>query len=239
MAYKGLQSTSLSLGDLGQALGIREISMKSAIVFDFDYTLADSSKGAFECINYALQQMGELEQPYEVCCKTIGLSLPETYRFLTNKDDSERADQFHYFFVKKADEIMAPNTELYDGVVELIHRLKGAGFVLGILSTKFRYRICQILDRYDLTGQFSVIVGGEDVRDHKPHPEGVFSFLSEVSMTQEEVVLVGDSLVDAEVARRSGIDFLAVLTGTTSADDFSDYSPVAIVNSVTEIECHA
>jgi len=213
--------------------------MKSAIVFDFDYTLADSSKGAFECINYALQQMGESARPYELCCKTIGLSLPETYRFLTNEGDPEQAKRFYYYFVEKADEIMAPNTELYDGVKELIHRLRGSGFVLGILSTKFRYRICQILDRYDLTDQFSVIVGGEDVKDHKPHPEGVFSFLSEISMTAEEVILVGDSLVDAEVARRSGIDFLAVLTGTTSADDFSDYSPVAIVNSVTEIERYA
>ena len=213
--------------------------MKSAFLFDFDYTLADSSKGAFECINYALQQMGESTRSYELCSKTIGLSLPETYRFLTNKVDTEQAKQFYHLFVEKADEVMAPNTELYVGVKELIHRLIGSGILLGILSTKFRYRICQILDRYDLTDQFSVIIGGEDVKNPKPHPEGIFAFLSEVSMSPEEVILVGDSLVDAEVARRSGIDFLAVLTGTTSADDFSGYSPVAIVNSVTEIECHA
>ena len=143
---------------------------------------------------------------------------------------------FHRLFVERADQIMASNTELYDGVRDLVHRLASSGFILGILSTKFRYRIHQILERYELSGQFSVVVGGEDVVKGKPDPEGLYQFLSKASVESKHAVLVGDSLTDAETALRGGIDFIAVLTGTTSANQFSAYSPKAMLKSVVEIE---
>jgi len=209
--------------------------MKKAILFDFDYTLADSSRGVVECINYALKSMGIAERRWNECCATIGLSLSETFESLTGDRDPENAAVFFRLFVERADEIMAANTELYDGVKDLLLRLKSSGLVLGILSTKFRYRICQILDRYELTELFSVIIGGEDVERHKPDPEGLRLFLLKLSLQAKDVILVGDSLVDAETARRGDMDFVAVLTGTTIADQFSDYSPIAILDSVTEI----
>ncbi len=212
---------------------------KSVLIFDFDYTLADSSKGTVECINHALRIMGEPPRSWEDCCGTIGLSLFDTYKSLTGNDDPEKGVVFRRLFVKRADQMMAANTILYDGVRASIHRMASSGFILGILSTKFRYRIHQILDRYDLAHRFSMIVGGEDVKRYKPDPEGLHRFLRKTSVNPEEALLVGDSLTDAETALRGGIDFAAVLTGTTSADQFSDYSPKIILESVVEIEDHA
>lgn len=212
---------------------------KTALIFDFDYTLADSSKGAVECINYALESMGETARSWDDCCATIGLSLSEAHRLLTKNDNPEDAALFHRLFVEKADQIMALNTELYGGVKDLICLLNSSGFLLGILSTKFRYRIHQILDRYDLLGEFSVIVGGEDVGKSKPDPEGLYQLLSKISVKPEHAVLVGDSLTDAETAQRGCIDFVAVLTGTTSADQFAPYSPKAVLKSVLEITKYA
>ncbi len=213
--------------------------MKSAIVFDFDYTLADSSKGVVACINYALRSMGEAPRPWDACCATIGLSLPATYTALTGESHPEKAATFHRLFVERADQIMAARTELYTGVREVVHDLIAAGFVLGIVSTKFRYRIQQILERYALTEPFAVIVGGEDVAQHKPDPEGLQLFLAQTSIAPEQAVLVGDSLTDAETARRSGMDFVAVLTGTTAADQFAAYTPKAILTSVLDIATYA
>jgi len=82
----------------------------------------------------------------------------------------------------------------------------------------------------------TVIVGGEDVNNSKPDPEGLHLLLSKASMNPEQAVLVGDSLIDTETALRSGIEFIAVLTGTTPADQFAAYSPKAVLESIIEIE---
>jgi len=50
-----------------------------AVIFDFDYTLADSSKGIIECINYALRELGLNSVTTDAACETIGLSLGDTF----------------------------------------------------------------------------------------------------------------------------------------------------------------
>ena len=57
--------------------------MLRAVVFDFDYTLADSSCVTTECINFALGNLGLPVVSPVHACGTIGLSLPETFYVLT------------------------------------------------------------------------------------------------------------------------------------------------------------
>ena len=102
---------------------------KSALIFDFDYTLADSSKGAVECINYALELMGKAPRHWDECCATIGLSLADTYETLTGENAPERIATFHRLFVERADQIMASRTELYDGVRDIVRCLACSGFL--------------------------------------------------------------------------------------------------------------
>ncbi|MEJ2040137.1 MAG: HAD family hydrolase [Desulfosarcinaceae bacterium] len=186
-----------------------------------------------------MQSMGKATRSREACCATIGLSLPATFEALTGESDPKRAARFRHLFVEKADQVMTSGTHLFAGVDDLIRRLNSSGSILGILSTKFRYRIRQILDKYALADKFDIIVGGEDVEKHKPDPEGMRLFLSKASLAPDQAILVGDSLVDAETAHRSGVDFVAVLTGTTAAEEFADFAPRAVLNSVMEIEAYA
>jgi len=205
------------------------------IIFDFDYTLADSSKGVFECINYALSAMGEQKSDWKECCDTIGLPLNIAYNTLTGNVDPERESEFYGLFVERADQVMAESTELYEGVPEMVEELRKREFGLGILSTKFRYRINQILGRYDLMGAFSAIVGGEDVEHPKPHPEGLRLLLARIGSTSREAVLVGDSITDAKTAHGGNLPFIAVLTGQTGHTEFKDFNPLAVLESVIEL----
>jgi len=130
---------------------------------------------------------------------------------------------------------VAENTELYEGVPEMVEELRKREYTLGILNTKFRYRTHQILTRYNLSGAFSAVVGGEDVERHKPHPEGLGLLLSRIGSTPREAILVGDSLTDAETASRGGLPFSAVLTGQTDYYEFGTFNPLAVLRSVIEL----
>jgi phosphoglycolate phosphatase len=206
-----------------------------AVIFDFDYTLADSSQGAIECINFALAEMGLDLVPAETACRTIGLSLNETFLTLADYHDARRCNEFHRLFVQRAEEVMAKLTVLYESVPATIEALRERGLRLAIVSTKYRRRINEVLEREALLHGFHVVIGGEDVMQHKPHPQGLLEAMKKLECSPASVLYVGDSVVDAELAKRAGVPLLVVLSGVTPRTDFDNYEPVAVLESVSEL----
>lgn len=109
---------------------------------------------------------------------------------------------------------------------------KARGSKLGIVSTKYRFRIEDTLARQGLRDSFDLIVGFEDVKETKPHPEGLLAACRLLGVSLDEALYAGDSLVDAEAARRAGIRFAAVLHGRTEAHEFATYEPLAIMEDL-------
>jgi len=206
-----------------------------AVVFDFDFTLADSFRGIVECANHALQVMGLPPTAPDEIRRTVGYSLPESLVRLAGEEHSARGDEYMRLFVEKADEVMADCTYVYDYVPETVEHLRGRGLRLGIVSTKYRYRIEDVLGRERLLEPFEVIVGGEDVSEFKPDPESLNLALDKLDIPPEAALYVGDSVVDAETAMRAGVPFAAVLSGATPRDAFSEYEASMILNSVRDL----
>src|SRR3974377_485902 len=120
------------------------------VIFDFDYTLADSSQGVIESVNYALLRLGLPRATPKRICATIGLSLPAVLAELAGPQYAHLSDAFSEFFIQRADEVMVDRTVILDGVPETLRILKGQGLSTGIVSTKFRRRIESIFLRKNL-----------------------------------------------------------------------------------------
>lgn len=211
--------------------------MVKAVIFDFDYTLGDSTDGIVQCVNYALGRLGlEIKSVAEIR-KTIGLSLKDTYRALTLRQSEEEAMRFSDYFKEKADFVMVENTVLFQGVKEFLQALRQDGYQIGIVTTKFRFRIVQILEKFDAVDLVDLIVGGDDVKCEKPSPEGLLWAIDRFGLAKAEVLYIGDSLVDAKTAKNAQVNFAGVLTGTTTAEDFRNYPSVFIGDTVTDLRC--
>jgi phosphoglycolate phosphatase len=206
-----------------------------AILFDFDYTLADSSRGAIDCIGYALDQLGFPPVPDEMACRTIGLSLPDTLAALVGPQPAEVSADFARLFVEQADRVTVDKTVLLPHVREMVVRLRAQGLVLGIVSTKYRRRIEAILRREELRAPFAVIVGGEDVAAHKPDPVSLLLAMAQLGVGPGEALYVGDSVTDAKAAKRAGLFFAAVLSGATPREAFSAYDARVVVRGLVEL----
>lgn len=209
--------------------------MKRAVLFDFDLTLADLTRGAIECINYALVKMGLPQAEHQAIKATIGLSLPATLVRLTGLTDPVLAKSFTANFVECADLKMVDLTTIFPDAPRAVHELRKADMKTGIVSTKYRYRIEAILARDGLTGGFDVIVGGEDVAHHKPDPEGLHRALKQIGLSGQDAVYVGDHPVDAMAASAAGIPFVAVLRGNAVRDDFDQWSNILFIESLTDL----
>lgn len=205
------------------------------IVFDYDYTLGDSTKGIVICANDALSRLGW--QPFSTgqIQKTIGMSLKETYRALTGDPSSEHAQAYHCYFRERAQEVMAPSASFYPGVPELLKQLFEAGWRLGVLTSKQSAQIDNILRLHQLREYFKTVLGSDDVSAEKPDPEGLLKISDEWGLQPAELLYIGDSLIDARTAQRAKVPFAAAATGVTPKEAFSPFPCFAIFNSLQEL----
>ena len=208
--------------------------MKKAVIFDFDYTLGDSTDGIVKSAIYALEKMGEKKKSKEEIIKTIGLSLEETYKALSGKDDTVRQQLFKKYFIEKADKVMVASTTLYKDTLYVLKELKQKGIKTAIVTTKLNSRIQSILKKFEACEFIDIIVGVEDVENTKPHPEGLFLALKKLGTDSKEAFYIGDSFVDAKAAENAKIDFIGVLTGTTKRETFEEYKNICICNDIKQ-----
>ena len=203
-----------------------------AVLFDFDFTLADSSVGIIACINYGLTKLGLPEAPDDKIMKTIGLYIPEALVALAGEEYRPKGQEFFGYFTEKADEVMADGTDIYPAAGRVIPMLARLGYRVGIVSTKYRYRIEAMMEDSGLLDCLDVIIGGEDVTRHKPAPDGLIKAAKRLNLAVEDCVYVGDSHVDAGAAQSAGMSFVAVLSGTTPRETFDSYSNLAVLPDI-------
>ena len=140
---------------------------------------------------------------------------------LTGDGDADHKAQFRAYFLEVAKPRQREETTLFPGAAELLRGLHSRGVRLGIVSTKTGETIEYIMDRYGLKDALEFVIGSYDVTRHKPHPEGILKALERMGVSKEEFLYCGDTVLDAEAAQRAGVDFAAVLNGTTPGEAFA------------------
>lgn len=206
-----------------------------AYLFDFDYTLADSSKGIVKCFRTVLERHQHTNISDEAIKRTIGKTLEESFSLLTNITAAETLASYRQEYSKESSIYMNANTFLYPDTIQVLKQLKKEGAFIGIVSTKYRYRITDYLKEHFPEDFFDLIIGGEDVTHHKPSPEGLLSAIDRLSVSKQEAVYIGDSTIDAETAQAAGIDFVGVLSGATTRTELEAYPHQTIITELKEL----
>ena len=207
-----------------------------AYLFDFDYTLADSSKGIVMCYRNVLNRHNHTGITDEDIKRTIGKTLENSFSIMTGITDKEILAEYRKEYVKEADIYMTANTVLFDETLDVLQKLKSKGAMIGIISTKYRYRIMELLKSKLPDGFLDIIVGGEDVKEPKPSPEGLNFAIKTLNVKKEEVMYVGDSTVDAETAEAAEVDFTGVLHGMTTKEELMKYPHINIAKDLNILQ---
>ena len=204
-------------------------------LFDFDYTLADSSKGIVMCFRHILSRYGYDNISDEQIKRTIGKTLEASFSILTGVTNMDTLLKFRKEYEIEANQHMNINTILYPETIQVLETLKKQNCKLGIISTKYRYRIEGLLTHYFSDDFFDIILGGEDVLEHKPSPEGLLKAIEQLAVSKDQVLYIGDSIVDAEAAERAEISFAGVLHGMTTKEELKAFPHFIVMNDLTEL----
>ena len=193
------------------------------VLFDLDGTLTDSARGIKNCIKYSCDKMGLAIPKEEVLDTFLGPPLVEKYMEVFNltKEEAEKAVEIYR-------ERFAPiglfENDVYDGVFEMLSMLKNAGCVLGVATSKPEIFAKKILDHFDLSKYFDIMVGSDLVGGKHDKTDVMKEALSKMNPT-ETPVMVGDRCFDIESARILGVSSVAVTYGYGTEKEIEDAKP--------------
>ncbi|MBQ3135721.1 MAG: HAD-IA family hydrolase [Oscillospiraceae bacterium] len=206
-----------------------------AVCFDFDYTLGDATVAIVAAYEYALAELGHPKPEREAVRRTVGYSVQDGYTMLTGDADPERRDRALELFRAIAKPMQLTTTKLFDGAAELLAGLHGNGVKIAVVSSKGGDTLKKVMDYCGILRYIDFVVGAWDVTNQKPDPEGLLWAVEQFGLAREQVLYCGDSLVDAETARRAGVDFCAVLNGTTTEEEFAPFPRVHVAPDLNQL----
>lgn len=91
---------------------------------------------------------------------------------------------------------------------QTLEKLKEKG-ILRAINTNRTTSMKYIMEKYDLWQYFEMVVTALDVKNPKPNPESIEKIIEAFKLKKEEIVFIGDSDVDQQTAKSSGIKFIA------------------------------
>lgn len=207
------------------------------ILFDFDYTLFDSSSGIVKCFKYALKKLDKETVDDDIIKKTIGKSLYISFVEICGKSSTLEYQIFRKYFIEASRLYMVNNSVPYSFVFELLNWIKNNNIKTGIVTSKDRFTVEKILHKYKYDNLIDVIIGEEDVIFKKPSKIPLIKALKKLNINSDEALYIGDTIIDAQAAMNAKINFWAILSNNSQQNDFISFcsSKIYIFNSVKEV----
>lgn len=123
---------------------------------------------------------------------------------------------------------------LFEGVVEVLAQLSAHGCVLGIATAESRPILLRELQHHGITQCFSAIRTASDGLS-KPDPQLLWELMAEVGASATQTVMVGDTILDLQLAVNAGVDSIAVTYGLQTQQELACYQPLAFVDNIQQL----
>ncbi len=207
------------------------------IMFDMDGTLIDTDGLIAEHMASAFSGAGlRVPTPANVR-QIIGLSLPIAIGRLAETEDTIVIDQLveaykgHY---RISLETQPGREPLFPGAREALDRLR-PGNLLGIATGKGLTGVRRILAQHRLDDYF-VTLQTPDHNPSKPHPGMLLRAMAETGAVAHEVVMIGDTVFDIELAKAAGVMSIAVGWGYHAREDLLAAGADTLIESFDELD---
>jgi len=126
------------------------------------------------------------------------------------------------------------NFKIVAGAAKALRALDGR-YRLGIVTTRGQRDAETFLVQYQLADLFEVVVTRESTPRIKPHPQPVQHATKMMGISPEHCVMVGDTKVDIEAAKKAGARAIGVLCGFGERDELEASGADLIINSIAEL----
>jgi len=200
------------------------------ILFDLDGTLHDSEKLYIQACCNCLEAMRKSRLTDEEKNYLIGKPIT---RIIDEWFSGQKIEVLESFF--RHYEMVNNQVREYNGIYEVLTELKGRGATLGIVSSKYKKYVVQELHKTKLYPFFNVIVGLDDCKEHKPHPEPLLKAVRELQVDLKNCIYIGDQPTDILAANAAGIKSFGALWGEGKKEKLESALPTGLLQKPKDI----
>ena len=214
-----------------------DIQRYRAIVFDFDGTLVpclDLRAMKERLLNFTVSETGIDRKIIEPLMMVEFIE--HTSRWLHDARQSTNYFNAAHQMIRDIELTAAAETTLFPGTKTLLNSLRAHELKIGIVTRNCEQAVRVMFP--DVDDICSSIVARDQARYLKPDPRHLQQCLDELNTPPSECLMVGDGIIDIEIAQALKMDSLAVSSGHNSIMELQAARPTWLMSHVNNINSY-
>ena len=204
-------------------------------IFDLDGTLLDTLDDLYDSLAHTLAAAKLPPRTRDEVRRFVGNGIHKLIeRAVPAGSSDELIDNIEREFRAYYKLHCADKTKPYDGIIELLKRLRTAGVLCAVVSNKVDFAVQELAVRY-FSGLLDCAVGERAGVRTKPSPDSVNEVLRTLGVNRADTVYIGDSDVDIDTAKNAGMDSISVLWGFRDREFLTEHGAMRFVTTPQEI----
>lgn len=208
-------------------------------MIDLDGTLADTIPDLAIAANMMLRELGRPELDAALIRTFVGKGIPKLVeRALAGGLDGiapgEIFERALPIYERCYTEVNGRHSVVYPGVMEGLRALRAMRLPLACVTNKSARFTAPLLEQLGIASCFQQVIAGDTLPQRKPDPAQLLHACRGFSVAPREMVVIGDSVNDAEAARAAGCPVFLVSYGYNEGRDVRELEVDAIVASLEE-----
>ncbi|OGA25822.1 MAG: phosphoglycolate phosphatase [Betaproteobacteria bacterium RIFCSPLOWO2_02_FULL_67_26] len=210
-----------------------------AVTIDLDGTLADTIPDLAAAANMMLSELGRPGLDVERIRTFVGKGIPRLVeRALAGGLDGavprEVFERALPIYERCYAEVNGRHTVVYPGVREGLQRLRAMQLPLACVTNKSGRFTGPLLAHLGIASSFELVIAGDTLPRKKPDPAQLLHACRGFGIEPRAMLMIGDSVNDAEAARAAGCPVFCVSYGYNEGRDVRELDVDAIVASLEE-----
>ena len=203
----------------------------TGIIFDIDGTLTSTNELIFASFNHVAEKHLGTHFTNEEITAMFGPTEDVILKqWCPDNYEEARCDYYNFY---EQNHFMAA---LYPGIIDILDLLKKKNILLSIYTGKGRDASIITLKLLKIFDYFDLIITGDEVKEHKPSPEGITLFLDKFNLPKANVLMIGDAPSDVKASRTAGVKVASVLWDSYASKSVIDLNPDYLFHSVQELK---
>ncbi len=186
--------------------------MIKGLVFDVDGTLVDSNRYHINCWHRAFLEVG-LEVDKYLIRSLIGKGARQIVDEVLGKGESQEKKEKVIQSHTRCFESVINQVEAFPGLRELLEEASRRELLVALATSTRADFVEHYLQKFGIANFVKACTTVEEVKYHKPHPDVFLKAVEKISLSKDEVVVVGDSVWDIQAAHRANMKVVALEAG--------------------------